>query len=295
MAKPIDFSRWASTGAAVITEPASGTKDVGYVAAGVPSAAELNWLINRGYLWEVWLDAFESTAHTWTAAQAFGTASVTNLSVTALGVNTLTVGSTTAFAGPVTFLAGSAPATFQDAVTFANTSTPVFNAAVVANGILTTNGALHVAGDLTVNSASVTTFNGTTTQFNTTPTFIGALPAATAASYNTLSAVHISKAWVHIACNGTATTTMLDGLNMNAAPTQVGSIISVVFKTPMANANYAVVANVNSGSGSRGYKCEVDSLTVNGFDITLVNDAGTFPGLAGSNPWRIVVDVKGRQ
>lgn len=134
MSKPTEFSRWCTTGIAV--EPASGTKDSGYLGSGVPVASELNWLLNRTYLWELWLDAFESTAHSWTALQTFrngitlppglgssisgedavfsGEVDIASLVMTGNGLantnftvnNALVVGGVASFAGLATFTAG---------------------------------------------------------------------------------------------------------------------------------------------------------------------------------------------
>lgn len=86
MAKPTILPRWATDGGADVTEPSSGQKDSGYVDAQAPDAGELNWLLLNNYLWEVWLDAFESTAHTWTATQTFDAAAFNSLTIGALSI-----------------------------------------------------------------------------------------------------------------------------------------------------------------------------------------------------------------
>ena len=298
--KPAALPRWATDVTAVISEPSSGAKDVGWTSAQSPPASWMNWLQNLAYQWCAWLDAFESTAHTWTATQTFGitihNGDASFNSDVFFGLGNVSFGGPAAFGvvsiGTSLALTGAATATFAGLATFNGAS--VFNGASTFNSVATFANSVALNAHTDVNAVLV--FSGTSTILSAVPiTFTGANPAKTDPSVNKLSALHLSKAFAHIACNGTTTTTLLEGLNMNAAPTQSGAVISVVFKSPMADANYAVIANVNSGAGSRGYKCEVDSLTVNGFNITLVNDAGTFPTLGDSNAWKIVVDVKGRQ
>ena len=72
--------RWADTVAAdptKVVEPASGKKDIGWAVAEQPPAQWKNWLLLQIYNWLVWLDAFETEAHTWTKLQTF-TQSVLN-------------------------------------------------------------------------------------------------------------------------------------------------------------------------------------------------------------------------
>lgn len=78
MSKPVSTPRWASTGGANIVVPSSGKKDIGWVAGEAPDDGIWNWHFNLTYQWTVWLDAFESTIHTWTALQTFGSLAVTD-------------------------------------------------------------------------------------------------------------------------------------------------------------------------------------------------------------------------
>ena len=67
--------RWASTvtaNPARYVDPPSGKKDIGWDVAEKPPAQWKNWLLYNTYNWLVWLDAFESEAHTWSATQTFG-------------------------------------------------------------------------------------------------------------------------------------------------------------------------------------------------------------------------------
>lgn len=68
--KPASLPVWATSGG-VTLEPSAGEKAAGWSAGFRPPARWFNWWMNLVYLWAVWLDAFESEAHTWTAAQDF--------------------------------------------------------------------------------------------------------------------------------------------------------------------------------------------------------------------------------
>lgn len=75
--KPLSSTlpRWADTVAAdpsKVSEPASGKKDIGWIVGEKPPAQWKNWLLLQCYNWLVWLDAFETEAHTWTITQTFG-------------------------------------------------------------------------------------------------------------------------------------------------------------------------------------------------------------------------------
>ena len=80
--KPLSSTlpRWADTVAgdpAKVSEPASGKKDIGWLVGEKPPAQWKNWLLLQTYAWLLWLDAFETEAHTWTKLQTL-TASVLN-------------------------------------------------------------------------------------------------------------------------------------------------------------------------------------------------------------------------
>ena len=75
--KPLSSTlpRWASTvtaNPARYVDPPSGKKDIGWDVAEPPPAQWKNWLLYNTYNWLVWLDAFETEAHTWTITQTFG-------------------------------------------------------------------------------------------------------------------------------------------------------------------------------------------------------------------------------
>jgi hypothetical protein len=75
--KPLSSTlpRWADTVAGdptKVSEPAAGKKDMGWLVAEKPPAQWKNWLLLQTYNWLVWLDAFETEAHSWTKTQTFG-------------------------------------------------------------------------------------------------------------------------------------------------------------------------------------------------------------------------------
>lgn len=70
MVKPTNLAEWG-TGSAPIVEPTLVQKQNGWTSAFKPPAQWFNWWMNVIYTWIVWLDAFESTAHTWSVAQTF--------------------------------------------------------------------------------------------------------------------------------------------------------------------------------------------------------------------------------
>lgn len=71
--KPTNIAEWG-TGAAPIVEPTTPQKQAGWPVDYKPPAQWFNWWMKLVHLWIVWLDAFETEAHTWTALQTFGAA-----------------------------------------------------------------------------------------------------------------------------------------------------------------------------------------------------------------------------
>lgn len=67
MSKPTVDALWSTTGTKV--EPSAGVKAAGWAVNQRPPAQWLNFWMNAVYQWIVWLAAFESTQHTWTAPQ----------------------------------------------------------------------------------------------------------------------------------------------------------------------------------------------------------------------------------
>lgn len=70
MSKPTNLAEWGDT-STNITEPSNGFKAAGWAAGATVLSAVFNWWMNVIYTWIIWLNAFESTAHTWTALQTF--------------------------------------------------------------------------------------------------------------------------------------------------------------------------------------------------------------------------------
>lgn len=69
MSKPTNLAAWGATATKV--EPSTGVKSAGWAPNQRPPAQWFNWWMNAVALWMVWLDAFESTAHSWTANQTW--------------------------------------------------------------------------------------------------------------------------------------------------------------------------------------------------------------------------------
>jgi hypothetical protein len=76
--KPTQILQW-NTGGANNLEPSAGKKTTGWVNGEVVPSGWLNWMLKLAGDWSAWLDAFESTAHTWTVSQNMGGNRVTNL------------------------------------------------------------------------------------------------------------------------------------------------------------------------------------------------------------------------
>lgn len=232
MSKPTELTRWATDGGADVVEPGSGTKDAGYGDAAAPDAGELNWMLNRIYLWEVWLNAFESTAHTWSAAQTFNAA--------------------------VSFGVTGTSVVFVDG--FHSEGTAQFDVNVLigtdldVTGDLTLGGALTLATTLDV--TGVSTFHGNTVfggtghahqhAFQGDVTISGDLlakihcdftdPVSTLAIANTLQPIVTVKAAAFFSCNGTTTPTYNDGHGVaSIAQHATNGLVTITFATAFAN------------------------------------------------------------
>lgn len=74
MAKPTTLPRWADTVSAdptKLNEPPDAKKDIGWLVSEKPPAQWFNWLFWTVWQWCLWLQGFESTAHSWAAVQSF--------------------------------------------------------------------------------------------------------------------------------------------------------------------------------------------------------------------------------
>lgn len=80
--KPTNLAEWG-TGAAPIVEPTTPQKQAGWPVDFKPPAQWFNWWMKLVHQWMIWLDAFESEAHTWTAIQTFGNAATFNAAINA--------------------------------------------------------------------------------------------------------------------------------------------------------------------------------------------------------------------
>ncbi len=90
MTKPATIPVW-NTGGSNNTEPSSGQKIAGWATNAVPPSSFFNWMQKLYGEWLTWLDAFESTAHTWTALQTFDSMALSDLDAEAIDVGELTV------------------------------------------------------------------------------------------------------------------------------------------------------------------------------------------------------------
>lgn len=90
MSKPVTLPIWATAGGADVVEPLLAEKQLGWVLSQKPPAQWFNWWQLLVYQWVVWLDAFEATAHTWTAAQTFSAHVVVNAAFDLTGAGTFT-------------------------------------------------------------------------------------------------------------------------------------------------------------------------------------------------------------
>lgn len=68
--KPSTVPLWATNGGTTV-EPLLAEKQAGWLSAKKLPARWMNWRDNLTYLWILWLQAYESEAHIWTALQTF--------------------------------------------------------------------------------------------------------------------------------------------------------------------------------------------------------------------------------
>lgn len=88
--KPTDLPEWATDPGADVVEPLLAEKQAGWVEATKPPAQWFNWWQLLVFQWIEWLNAFESEAHTWTAAQTFDDPVVINATFDLNGDGTFT-------------------------------------------------------------------------------------------------------------------------------------------------------------------------------------------------------------
>lgn len=233
MAKPTNLALWATTGTKV--EPSAGVKQAGWAANQRPPAQWFNWWMNAVYLWMVWLDAFESTAHDWTADQTFH--------------------------NPVTFAVSGTDVQFIDG--FRSLGTAQFDLNVTIGTTLDVTGAvtfgdnLDVAGDTTLAGSLTTqalTANGTGLftaglQSNTGLDFTGSAPVKTDVVHNRSVAENTLRAWCRFTCNNSVAPAFDDGLNVASVVQDASSgLITITFAQPFANQAYGVVCVADLGT-----------------------------------------------
>lgn len=101
--KPTNLAEWATDGGAAVTEPTLPEKQTGWQVDTKPPAQWFNWWQKLVHQWVVWLDAFESEAHTWSATQTFATIVVTTINSVSLALSgTLAVTGMTTLSGGLT-------------------------------------------------------------------------------------------------------------------------------------------------------------------------------------------------
>jgi hypothetical protein len=121
--KPTNLAEWATGGGAPIAEPLLAEKQAGWAVAFKPPAQWFNWWQKLVHQWVVWLDAFESDPHTWSALQSFNNATFSG---------PLTTNSAFAANGTATFSGASA---FNDTISLNPTGfTAAMALATVAAG-----------------------------------------------------------------------------------------------------------------------------------------------------------------
>lgn len=81
--KPTNLAEWATDVGAPVVEPSTPQKQAGWPVDYKPPAQWFNWWMELVHYWVVWLDAFESEAHTWTAAQTFDNSATFNAAINA--------------------------------------------------------------------------------------------------------------------------------------------------------------------------------------------------------------------
>ena len=91
--KPTNLYEWATSGAALITEPALAQKQAGWVPLDRPPAHFLNWLSNGVHEWIKYLNDFEAHTHDWIDENYFQGAVEFHQQVTFLGTTLVTFNS----------------------------------------------------------------------------------------------------------------------------------------------------------------------------------------------------------
>lgn len=251
VSKPTSLPRWATDGSALLTEPSSGKKDVGWEVEE-PPADWMNWLQNLVYQWLHYLDDLEAQALTWTAEHVFDDDVTVNGELTvnnAAGIGaSLTVGGNLNVSGDVgiagiTSLVGAVGV--SGAANFGSTVGVVGVLTTVGGVVVPTGSYVDVQGTASIKVASNPAANsGTANIFN-----------------NRLHGKNVPKSWAKLTLSHTLGAIVDNGFNVDSANITspgggVFSDITVNFKQAMANANYAVKFGAFiTGSNTYPYPC----------------------------------------
>lgn len=71
MSKPTQSAYDWDSSASNVVVPSNGEIQAGWATGQVPPSGWLNWWMNKADQWIDWLNAYESTAHSWTASQTY--------------------------------------------------------------------------------------------------------------------------------------------------------------------------------------------------------------------------------
>lgn len=177
--KPSELPEWA-TGAADIVDPLLAEKQAGWTEGYEPPSQWFNWWMNLVYTWCVWLDAFETTAHTWTEVQTFdqgfntnfpassclfndaqfaGEVDMVEIHVSGAGSRASDFGYLVGFGGLATFSGGVLIQTLPLNVTAAAT----IGGTLTANGTFIANGPAVFEGNVQIDGGNFDGGNGTWT------------------------------------------------------------------------------------------------------------------------------------
>lgn len=327
MSKPSSVPLWATntnypaTSDPIKVEPSTGVKQAGWAPEQKPPAQWWNWWMQLVWQWCVWLDAFESTTHTWSATQTFddvvvngefdtnGPAFIQD-DITLTGTLFERVGASL-FTGATTF--GGGMVTFNDDVTFNDpviwNDTAEFNAAVDFDATVNFAGIVNFDGNVNFGAIVVTVDAGAGVQFNNVPEFTdnlemsgsnafiefsGANPAKTTGLNQAVTALQALKASCCITLNGTIAPTYSDGCNVGSV-SQAASTVTIVFAQAMANATYTVhILGIANGQYLWAPDNIVKTTAQVSFLITKISD-GSNPGIVASSGYKYDVVVFGRQ
>lgn len=154
----IALSRWADTISAILTTPASGLRDTGFVGGTIIDEGTVNYEINQLYQWALWLSDGDCAFHNLSATGTLGVTGATTLTgaLTANGGIIVPTGQAVALNGSTTLTVGTGAVTFGGLVTASAGIAVPTGQAVTLNGstTLAVGGNATVGGTLGVTGAS---------------------------------------------------------------------------------------------------------------------------------------------